>query len=248
VTKAVLDQGGKGWFFLTADYTFGHQLESDSAAVIKANGGQVLGDALAPIRTSDFSSFLLRAQRSGAQVIGLANAGSDLINTVKQAAEFGVTQGGVKLASLGANINDIHGIGLEATQGMVLSDAFYWDNDEETRAFPRRFYYKLKKMPNMLQAGVYSATMHYLQAVQAVGSTTSGPVMQKMRDVPIHDFFTRDGHIRADGLMVHDMYLFHVKAPAESKAPWDYYKRLTVILGNQAFQPLTQSRCPFIKK
>ena len=248
VTKAMIDQGGKSWYYLTADYTFGHQLESDSATVVKANGGKVLGDSKAPINTSDFSSFLLEAQQSKAQVIGLANAGSDLINSVKQAAEFGITRDGTKLASLGANINDIYGIGLDATQGMVLSDAFYWDTDDETRAFSKRFFDKLKKMPNMLQAGVYSSTMHYLQAVQASGTTDSGPVMQKMRDMPIHDFFAHDGHIRVDGLMVHDMYLFQVKTPAESKGPWDLYKRLATIPGDQAFQPLSLSRCPLVKK
>ncbi len=248
VTKAVLDQGGKTWFYVTADYTFGHQLEDDSAAVVKANGGQVLGDAKAPISTSDFSSFLLQAQQSKAQVIGLANAGADLINAVKQAAEFGITQDGSKLASLGANINDIYGIGLDATQGMVLTDAFYWDTDDESRAFAKRFFDKLHKMPNMLQAGAYSSTLHYLQAVQAAGTTDSGPVMQQMRDMPIHDFFARNGHIRADGLMVHDMYLFRVKTPAESKGPWDLYTRLATVPGDQAFQPLAQSRCPLVKK
>lgn len=248
VTKAVMQQGGKSWYYLTADYTFGHQLESDSAAVVKSNGGQVLGDSKAPINTSDFSSFLLQAKQSGAQVIGLANAGADLINTVKQAAEFGIMSAGAKLASLAANINDIHGIGLDATQGMVLSDAFYWDTDDETRAFSKRFFDKLNKMPNMLQAGVYSATLHYLQAVQAAGTTDSAAVMAKMRELPIHDFFARNGHVRADGLMVHDMYLFQVKAPADSKGPWDLYKRLAVIPGDQAFQPLSESRCPLVKK
>jgi branched-chain amino acid transport system substrate-binding protein len=248
VTKAVMDQGGKTWYYLTADYTFGHQLESDSATVVNANGGKVLGDAKAPINTSDFSSFLLDAQTSKAQVIGLANAGSDLINTVKQAAEFGITRGGTKLASLGANVNDVYGIGLDATQGMMVSDAFYWDTDDETRAFSKRFYDKLNKMPNMLQAGVYSSTLHYLQAVQAAGTTDSGPVMEKMRDTPIHDFFAHDGHIRADGLMVHDMYLYQVKTPAESKGPWDLYKRVATIPADQAFQPLSESRCPLVKK
>jgi branched-chain amino acid transport system substrate-binding protein len=248
VTRAVLQQGGKTWFYLTADYTFGNQLEADSAAVVKANGGQVLGDAKAPINTSDFSSFLLQAQQSNAQVIGLANGGADLINTVKQAAEFGITRNGTKLASMGANINDIHGIGLEATQGMVLADAFYWDTDDETRAFAKRFYDKLKKMPNMLQAGVYSATTHYLQAVQAAGTIDSAPVMEKMRAAPINDFFAHNGHIRADGLMVHDMYLFQVKTPAESRAPWDLYKRVATIPGDQAYQSLADSRCPLVKK
>ncbi|HEY0182407.1 MAG TPA: ABC transporter substrate-binding protein [Rhodopila sp.] len=248
VTKAVMAQGGKSWYYVTADYTFGHQLESDSAAVVKAQGGQVLGDAKAPMDTPDFSSFLLQAQQSQAQVIGLANAGTDLINAVKQAAEFGLTRNGTKLASLGAEINDIHGVGLDATQGMMLVDAFYWDTDDETRAFAKRFYDKLNKMPNMLQAGMYSSTMHYLQAVQAAGTTDSAPVMEKMREMPINDFFAHGGHIRADGLMVHDMYLFQVKTPAESKGPWDLYKRISTIPGDEAYQSLADSRCPLVKK
>ncbi len=248
VTKAVMDQGGKNWYYLAADYTYGHQLAADSAAVVKANGGEVLGEARAPAGTSDFSSFLLKAQQSKAQVIGLANAGSDLINTVKQASEFGITQGGIKLASLGANINDIYGIGLDATQGMVLADAFYWDTDDQTRAFAKRFSDKMKKMPNMLQAGVYSSTLHYLQAVQAAGTTESDAVMEKMRSMPINDVFAHNGHIRADGMMVHDMYLFQVKTPAESKGPWDLYKRLATIPGDQAYQPLSETRCPLLKK
>lgn len=248
VTKAVLQQGGKTWYYLTADYAFGHQLEQASANLVKAEGGKVLGNALAPMDTADFSSFLLQAQGSQAQVIGLGNAGTDLINTVKQAHEFGLTHNGTKLASLGAEINDIHGIGLEATQGMVVGDSFYWDMDDQTRAFAKRFYAKLGKMPNMLQAGIYSSTMHYLQAVQAAGTTDSGPVMEKMRAMPIHDFFAHDGHIRADGLMVHDLYLFQVKTPAESKGPWDLYKRIATIPGDQAFQSLAESRCPLVKK
>jgi branched-chain amino acid transport system substrate-binding protein len=247
VTKAVMDQGGKSWYYLTADYTFGFQLQSDSAAVVNAGGGKVLGESKAPINTADFSSFLIQAQASGAQVIGLANAGTDLINTVKQAAEFGLTRNGTKLASLGANINDIHGIGLDATQGMVLTDAFYWDTDDQTRAFAKRFFDKLNKMPNMLQAGVYSATTHYLQAVDAVGTTDSAAVMAKMRELPVHDFFAHDGHIRADGLMQHDMFMFQVKTPAESKGSWDLYKRVAVIPGDQAFQPLSESRCKLVK-
>jgi branched-chain amino acid transport system substrate-binding protein len=248
VTKAVMEQGGKTWYYVTADYTFGHQLESDSTAVVKANGGQVLGDAKAPMDTPDFSSFLLQAQQSQAQVIGLAVAGTDLINSVKQASEFGITHNGTKLASLGAEINDIHGIGLEATQGMMLVDAFYWDTDDQTRAFAKRFYDKLNKMPNMLQAGMYSSTMHYLQAVQAAGTTESGAVMEKMRDMPVNDFFAHGGHIRADGLMVHDMYLFQVKTPAESKGPWDLYRRVATIPGDQAYQSLADSRCHLVKK
>jgi branched-chain amino acid transport system substrate-binding protein len=210
-----MQEGGKSWYYITADYTFGYQLESDSADVVKAEGGKVLGDSRAPISTTDFSSLLIQAQASGAQVVGLANAGTDLINTVKQAAEFGITRNGTRLASLGANINDIFGIGLEATQGLVVTDAFYWDTDDDTRAFSKRFYDKLHKMPNMLQAGVYSAAMHYLQAVDAAGTTDSGPVMAKMREMPVHDFFARNGHVRPDGLMEHDMFMFQVKTPAE---------------------------------
>ena len=248
VTEAVMAQGGKTWFYLVADYTFGKSLETDSGNVVRARGGQVLGSAKAPLDTADFSSFLLQAQQSGAQVLGLANGGGDLINSVKQAAEFGVTKSGVKLASLGANVNDIHGIGLEATQGMMLADSFYWDTDDDTRAFSKRFFDRLKKMPNMLQAGLYSATMHYLQAVQAAGTTDSAPVMAKMREMPVHDLFARNGHVRADGLMVHDMFLFQVKTPAESKGPWDLYKRVATIPGDEAFQPLSETRCPLLKK
>jgi branched-chain amino acid transport system substrate-binding protein len=248
VTKAVMGQGGKSWYYLTADYTFGHQLADDSAALVKANGGSVLGEAKAPISTTDFSSFLLQAQQSKAQVIGFANAGTDLINSVKQAAEFGITGYGTKLASLGANINDIFGIGLDSTQGMLVGDAFYWDTDDQTRAFAKRFYDKLKKMPNMLQAGMYSSTMHYLQAVQAAGTTDTAAVMQKMREMPINDFFAHNGHIREDGLMVHDIHLYQVKTPAESKSPWDLYKLVATIPGDEAFQPLSESRCPLIKK
>jgi branched-chain amino acid transport system substrate-binding protein len=248
VTKAVMQEGGKTWYYITADYTFGYQLEGDSAAVVKADGGKVLGDAKAPISTTDFSSLLIQAQASGAQVVGLANAGTDLINTVKQAAEFGITRNGTRLASLGANINDIFGIGLDATQGLVVTDAFYWDTDDDTRAFSKRFYDKLHKMPNMLQAGVYSATTHYLQAVDAAGTTDTDAVMAKMREMPVHDFFARDGHIRPDGLMEHDMFMFQVKTPAESKSPWDLYKKVATIPGDQAFLPLSESRCPLVKK
>ncbi|HYZ21182.1 MAG TPA: ABC transporter substrate-binding protein, partial [Rhodopila sp.] len=248
VTDAVLKQGGKTWFYITADYTFGHQLESASADLVRAEGGKVLGDARAPLDTPDFSTFLLQAQGSQAQVIGLANGGGDMVNSVKQAHEFGLTNYGTKLASLGAEINDIHAIGLESTQGMMVGDSFYWDTDGDSRGFAQRFHDKLGKMPNMLQAGIYSSTMHYLQAVQAAGTTDSGPVMAKMREMPVHDFFARDGHVRADGLMVHDMFLFEVKAPSESKGPWDLYKRVATIPGDKAFQSLADSKCPLVKK
>jgi len=214
--------------------------------VVKAAGGTVLGEALAPIATSDYSSYLLQAQQSKAQVVGFAVAGTDLVNAIKQAAEFGLDQGGQKLTGLLVYINDIHGLGLQATQGMLLSSAFYWDRDDATRAFAKRFFARLHKMPNMSQAGVYSSTRHYLQAVKAAGTTDTAAVMRNMRDTPVDDFFAHNGHIRADGLMVHDMYLFQVKTPAESKAPWDYYKLVATIPADDAFQPLAESRCPLV--
>lgn len=245
--KTVVEQGGKSWFFLTADYTFGHQLEADTASVVKAGGGQVLGDALAPIGTSDYSSYLLRAQQSKSQVVAFAVAGNDLINAVKQASEFGLNQGGQRLTGLLVYINDIHSLGLSATQGMMLTSAFYWDLNDGSRKWSKRFFDRLHKMPNMSQAGVYSSTLHYLKAVQAAGTTDTAPVMRAMRDTPIDDFFAHDGHIRPDGLMVHDMHLFQVKTPAESKSPWDIYKLVANIPGDQAFQPLSESKCPLVK-
>jgi branched-chain amino acid transport system substrate-binding protein len=245
--KTVVQQGGKSWFFLTADYTFGHQLEADTASVVKAEGGRVLGDALAPIATSDYSSYLLKAQQSKSQVVAFALAGNDLINAVKQATEFGLNQGGQRLTGLLVYINDIHSLGLQATQGMVLASAFYWDGNDGSRQWAKRFFDRLHKMPNMSQAGVYSSTLHYLKAVQAAGTTDTTPVMRAMRAMPVDDFFAHDGHIRADGLMVHDLYLFQVKTPAESKSPWDLYKLVATIPGDQAFQPLSDSKCPLVK-
>ncbi len=245
--KTVVEQGGKSWFFLTVDYTFGHQLEADTASVIKAEGGQVLGDALVPIATSDYSSYLLKAQQSKAQVVAFAVSGNDLINAVKQATEFGLNQGGQRLTGLLVYINDVHSLGLQATRGMMLSSAFYWDLNDGSRQWAKRFFDRLHKMPNMSQAGVYSSTLHYLQAVQAAGTTDTAPVMRAMREMPINDFFAHNGHIRPDGLMVHDMYLFQVKTPAESKSPWDTYKLAATIPGDQAFQPLSESKCPLVK-
>jgi branched-chain amino acid transport system substrate-binding protein len=245
--QAVVRQGGKSWFFITADYTFGHQLEADTSAVVKAEGGTVLGDARAPIGTADFSSYLLQAQQSKAQVIGFANAGTDLVNAIKQAAEFGLTRSGQKIAGLLVYINDVNSLGLQATQGMMLSSAFYWDMNDGSRQWSRRFFDRLHKMPNMSQAGVYSSTMHYLQAVQAAGTTETGAVMRKMREMPVDDFFAHNGRIRADGLMVHDMYLFQVKQLSESKGPWDDYKLVATIPGDQAFQPLSESKCPLVR-
>jgi branched-chain amino acid transport system substrate-binding protein len=246
VGRAILRQGGKTWFFITADYTFGHALENDTAAVVKAGGGRVLGDAKAPLDNPDFSSMLISAQQSGADVIGLANGGNDTTNAVKQASEFGITRK-QRIALLGAEINDVHAMGLGIAQSLLVAEAFYWDLDDGTRAFAKRFYERLHKMPNMLQAGLYSAVTHYLRAVRDAGTTDSAAVMQKMRDTPVNDFFAKNGHVRIDGMMVHDMYLFQVKAPAESKGDWDIYKRVATVPGDQAFQPLPQSQCPLVR-
>ena len=245
---AITKAGGKTWFFLAADYTFGSDLERDASAAVKANGGSVLGDVRHPLNTADFSSFLLQAQASKAQIIGLANAGGDTDQAIKQAHEFGLTQSGQKLAALLMYDTDVHAMGLEITQGMLTTSGFYWDRTEATRAFSRRFFDRIGKMPNMSQAGVYSSTMHYLEAVQAVGTLDTAAVMKKMKETPINDFYADNGRIRDDGRMVHDMYLVEAKKPSESKYPWDYYKILATIPGDAAFLPLEQSRCPLIKK
>ncbi|MBN9694900.1 MAG: ABC transporter substrate-binding protein [Zoogloea sp.] len=245
--KAVTKQGGKSWFFLTADYAFGQALEKDASAVVTANGGKVLGSVRHPFPGSDFSSFLLKAQASGAQVIGLANAGADTTNAIKQAAEFGITPT-QSLAGLLMFITDIHSLGLKSTQGMYLTEGFYWDLNEETRAWSKRFFGVQKKMPTMVQAGQYSSVYHYLKAVKAAGSDDTKKVMAQMKKLPINDFFAKNGQIREDGRMVHDMYLMQVKKPAESKYPWDYYHVRQVIPAAEAFQPLSQSRCPLVKK
>jgi branched-chain amino acid transport system substrate-binding protein len=245
--KAVVKQGGDTWFFLTADYKFGQSLEADTAKVVKANGGKVLGSVRHPFPGTDFSSFLLQAQSSGAKVIGLANAGTDTTNSIKQAAEFGVTPKQT-LAGLLMFITDVHAIGLKATQGMYLTTGFYWDRTDETRAWSKRFFEKQKRMPTMAQAGDYSAVMHYLKAVQAAGTDDTATVMKKMKDTPVNDFFAKDGKIRVDGRMVHDMYLAQVKKPEESKYPWDYYHIRQTIPGDQAYLPLSESKCPLVKK
>ena len=247
--KAVVKQGGNTWFFLTADYAFGHSLEKDTSDVVKAEGGKVLGSARHPINASDMSSFLLQAQGSGAKIIGLANAGGDFISAIKTSAEFGISKGGKqKLAGLLVYINDIHSLGLNVTQGLLLTEAFYWDQNDESRKWSRRFFERMKKMPNMSQAGVYSSTMHYLKAVKAAGTDETGAVMKKMRELPVNDFFAKNGRIREDGRMVHDMYLFEVKSPQESKSPWDYYKLRATIPAAEAFQPLAKSSCALVKK
>jgi branched-chain amino acid transport system substrate-binding protein len=247
--KAVVKQGGDTWYFLTADYAFGHSLEKDTTDVLKAEGGKVLGSARHPLNASDMSSFVLQAQASGAKIIGLANAGGDFISAIKTAAEFGIAKSGKqKLAGLLVFINDIHSLGLPVTQGLLLTEAFYWDQNDESRKWSRRFFERMKKMPNMAQAGVYSSTMHYLKSVKAAGTDETGAVMKKMRELPINDFFAKNGRIREDGRMVHDMYLFEVKKPEESKSPWDYYKLRATIPAAEAFQPLSKSNCPLVKK
>ena len=245
--KAVTKAGGKKWFFLTADYAFGHALEKDSSDVIKANGGEVLGAVRHPFPGTDFSSFLLKAQSSGAQIIGLANAGGDTINSIKQAAEFGITPK-QSLAGLLVFISDVHSLGLKNTQNMYLTDSFYWDLNDETRAWSKRFFAQHKRMPTGVQAGQYSSVMHYLKAIKAVNSDDTQKVMAQMKKTPINDFFAKNGKIRDDGRMIHDMYLVQVKKPAESKSPWDYYTVKNVIPAAEAFQPLSASRCSLVKK
>ena len=245
--KAVVKQGGKTWFFLTADYAFGKSLEKDTTDVVLEEGGKVLGHVLHPFPAQDFSSFLLQAQASGAQVIGLANAGNDTINAIKQAAEFGITPKQT-LAGLLMFISDVHSLGLKATQGMYLTTGFYWDRNDETRAWSKRFFEKRNSMPTMVHAGDYSAVTHYLKAIKAVGTDDTKVVMARMKATPINDFFAKNGKIRVDGRMVHDMYLAQVKKPEESKYPWDYYYIRQVIPADQAFMPLSKSKCPLVKK
>ncbi|HEV2510297.1 ABC transporter substrate-binding protein [Bosea sp. (in: a-proteobacteria)] len=246
IGRAVVANGFKNWFFLTADYAFGHTLEAETSAVVKSVGGQVAGAVRAPANTADFSSFLLQAQASKAQVIGLATAGADTQNAIKQAAEFGVTQSGQKLATLLLAINEVHALGLKATSGIMLASPFYWDLDDDTRAFSKRFFARHKAMPSLYQAGVYSAVAHYLKGVKAANSDSAAPVMAKMRELPIDDFMTKGGKLRADGRVVRDMYLFEVKSPEESKAPWDYYKMVRKVPGDEAFRPLAGSPCPLV--
>jgi len=245
---AAVKQGLDTWFFITADYAFGHDLEKDTTNVVLKAGGKVLGDVKHPLNSSDFSSYLLQAQASKAKVIGLANAGGDTINTIKQAAEFGIMKGGQKISPLLAFVTDIDSVGLQTAQGLLLSEAFYWDLNDDTRAFSKRFMTRMGRVPSAAQAGVYSSVLHYLQAVKAAGTTDAAPVMKIMKATPINDMFAKNGRIREDGRMVHDMYLFEVKKPSESKGRWDDYKLLATIPGDQAFQPLSESRCPLVKK
>ena len=245
--KAVVKQGGDSWFFLTADYAFGHSLEKDTSDVVKANGGKVLGAVRHPFPGTDFSSFLLKAQSSGAKVIGLANAGTDTTNAIKQAAEFGIMPK-QSLAGLLMFITDINSLGLKIAQNMYLTEGFYWDLNAETRAWSKRFFDQQKRMPTMVQAGVYSSTMHYLKAVKAAGTDEAKAVMAKMKEMPVNDFFAKNGKIREDGRHVHDFYLLQVKKPEESKGPWDFYHVRQVIPAAEAVGPAANSECPLMKK
>ena len=239
---AVVKQGGKSWYFLTADYAFGASLENDTSAVVKASGGQVLGSVKHPLSASDFSSFLLQAQASKAQILGLANAGGDTINAIKAANEFGVTKT-MKLAGLLMFINDIHSLTPALTQGMYLTDSWYWDQNDDTRAFAKRYFSKMKKMPSSLQAADYSATLQYLNAVKAAGTDDPEKAWDKFKTTKINDMYAKNGVIRPDGRMVHDMFLMQVKAPNESKTPWDYFKVVATIPGEQAFTTKAETKC-----
>jgi branched-chain amino acid transport system substrate-binding protein len=245
--SVIIKNGGKTWYFITADYAFGTQLQESATRVVNANGGKVLGAVRVPLGTTDFSSFLLQAQSSGAQVLGLANAGTDFSNSLKAAAEFGITKT-MKPAALLAFLSDIHSLTLQTAQGLYLTTGWYWDLNEETRGFSKRFFAKTKREPTMDQAAAYSATMQYLKAVKAAGSTDSDKIMAELRKAKIDDMFTKDGYIRADGLMVHQMYVMQVKTPAESKYPWDYYKVMKVMPGEEAFGSQPDPACSFVKK
>lgn len=244
--NAVVKQGGKSWYFLTADYAFGAQLQNDTSAVVKAAGGTIVGSVKHPLSASDFSSFLLQAQSSKAQILGLANAGGDTINTIKAANEFGITKT-MKLAGLLVFINDIHSLGLKTTQGMYLTDSWYWNRDAETRAWSRKFFEKIKRMPSSLQAGDYSAALQYLSAVKAVGTDDADKVLAQMKKTKINDMFAKGGYIREDGRMIHDMYLMQVKTPAESTEPWDYYKVAETFKGDAAWTTKAESKCALWK-
>ncbi|MHC2255432.1 branched-chain amino acid transport system substrate-binding protein [Bradyrhizobium embrapense] len=243
---ALTEAGGDTWFFLTADYAFGYALEKDTSDIVASKGGKVVGSVRVPLNSSDFSSFLLQAQSSKAKIIGLANAGLDTTNSIKQAAEFGIVRGGQKLAGLLMTLSEVHGLGLEAAQGLVLTEGFYWDHDDASRAFSERFFKRTSRMPSMIHAGTYSATLSYLKAVKAAGTKDSEAVAAKLKELPVDDAFAK-GKVLANGRMVHDLYLFEVKKPSESKKPWDYYKQLAVVPGDKAFFTAKESGCPLTK-
>jgi branched-chain amino acid transport system substrate-binding protein len=244
--RAMVQEGGDSWFFITADYAFGHQLEEDTSNVVREEGGEVLGAVRHPLSSADFSSYLLQAQGSGAKVIGLANAGTDTTNSIKQANEFGITQAGQQLAGLLLFITDVDALGLDVAQNLVLTTGFYWDMNDETRAWSERFNERVGQMPTMIQAGVYSAVTHYLNAIQETGSDQAKAVVDQMKATPVNDFFAKDGQIRDDGRMVHEMYLARVKTPEESTGKWDYYEILRTIPGDQAFLPIEESTCELV--
>jgi branched-chain amino acid transport system substrate-binding protein len=245
---ALVEAGGDTWFFMTADYAFGYALEKDTGDLVKAKGGKVLGSVRIPLNSSDFSSFLLQAQSSKAKIIGLANAGLDTTNSIKQAAEFGIVSGGQKLAGLLLTISEVHGLGLQAAQGLVLTEGFYWDQNDKTREFSQRFIKRTGHMPSMIHAGTYSATLQYLKAVKAAGTKDSDAVAKKLKELPVDDVFAQGGgKVLENGRMVHDLYLFEVKKPAESKKPWDYYKQIAVVPGDKAFPSAKDSGCPLTK-
>jgi len=245
---ALVEAGGDTWFFMTADYAFGYALEKDTGDLVKAKGGKVLGSVRIPLNSSDFSSFLLQAQSSKAKIIGLANAGLDTTISIKQAAEFGIVSGGQKLAGLLLTISEVHGLGLQAAQGLVLTEGFYWDQNDKTREFSQRFIKRTGHMPSMIHAGTYSATLQYLKAVKAAGTKDPDAVAKKLKELPVDDVFAQGGgKVLGNGRMVHDLYLFEVKKPSESKKPWDYYKQIAVVPGDKAFPSAKDSGCPLTK-
>jgi branched-chain amino acid transport system substrate-binding protein len=248
LARSVVKRGQDTWYFITVDYSLGHSLEADATSAVLASGGKVLGSARHPLNTADFSAFLLQAQASGAKVIALANAGGDMINATKQANEFGLTHAGQTIVSLLTFITDVDTVGLKAMQGLTFVTAFYWDRDDETRAWSKRFLELHKRMPTMAQAAMYSAVRHYLRAIEAAGTDEAKAVMAKMREIPVNDFYAKNGRVREDGRMVHDMYFVQVKSPEESSGPWDYYKILSTIPGDQAFRPLDEGGCPLVKQ
>jgi len=250
--QALVKAGGDTWYFLTADYAFGHALERDTTAVVVKSGGKVIGTVKHPLNSSDFSSFLLQAQASKAKIVGMANAGGDTTNTIKQASEFGIVAGGQKLAGLLLFITDVHSLGLKVAQGLSFTETFYWDMNDDTRAFSKRFSERMKNkaMPSMVQAGVYSGLLHYFKTLEAMGGNPhdGAKVVAKMKELPTDDKLFGKGSIRADGRKIHPAYLFEVKKPSESKGPWDYYKLIGTTPGDQAFRPLSESACPLVKK
>jgi branched-chain amino acid transport system substrate-binding protein len=245
LAKSIVAEGRDTWFFITVDYAFGHSMEADATAAVLAAGGKVLGSVRHPLNTSDFSSYLLQAQASGAKVVALANGGGDMVNTIKQANEFGLSKK-QSLVSMLVFISDVHSMQLQAAQGLKFVTAFYWDRDDDTRAWSKRFLDHLGKMPTMAQASVYSAVRHYIASIKAAGTDEAKAVMTKMRELPVNDFYVRNGHVREDGRLVHDMLFVQVKTPSESKGPWDYYKILGTVPGDQAFRPLAEGGCPLV--